>query len=205
MYSHHLKNGEKIIFFRFVGESSLYLIENVQLLDRDQLFIKLASYDRDGNLADASSNTCFFLFYCISWIKILNLFANKSLAPASLFFRFYKDFIRNSLLAASLTPQWGPSPADTAPCPYQYPRHEQIKKRMQSLLATVPLFRQIQKLSIYLDCSLLTYNSKYFRALHPTKSLALRRVRSCEFHSAYTANIWFKLALNQSFSQANQP
>lgn len=194
VYRRHLKEGRQKMFYRVVGQYSLLLIHKVQLLDHDHLLIRLGSYDRGGNPADSLSNTCFFLVYCISSTKILNLFDNKSLELASLFHRFRDDFVGDPMVAASFIPARGPGAADTVPGSYGNPRRERITKRMRSLLSTLPLSSQVRKPSVYLDRSLFTYNPDLLPALDGTKALSLREVRSCKFRSAHTGDVRFKLA-----------
>lgn len=194
VYRRHLKEGRQKMFYRVVGQYSLLLIHKVQLLDHDHLLIRLGSYDRGGNPADALSNTCFFLIYCISSTKILNLFDNKSLELASLFDRYRDDFVGDPMVAASFLPARAPGAAENVPGLYGNPRRERITKRMRSLLSTLPFSSQVRKPSVYLDRSLFTYNPDLLPALDGTKALSLREVRSCKFRSARTGDVRFKLA-----------
>lgn len=194
VYRNHLKEGRQKMFYRIVGQYSLLLIHKVQLLDHDHLLIRLGSYDRGGNPAVALSNICFFLIYCISTTKIVNLFDNRSSELASLFDRYRDDFVGDPNVAASLLPVRGQGVADSVSSSYGNPRRNQMTKRMKSLLSTLPFSSQVRKPSVYLDRSLFTYNADLLPALDGTKALSLREVRSCKFRSAHTGDVRFKLA-----------
>lgn len=193
VYRLHLREGRQQRFYRVIGQYSLLLIQKVQLLDGDHLLIRLGSYERDGNPADGLSSTCFFLVYCISSTKIINLFDNKSTVLASLLDQYRDDFVGDAMVAASFLTTKGTGAADVGLGTGTI-RRERATKRMRSILAMLPFSSQIRKPSVYLDRSLFSYTSNLLPALDGTKPLPLREIRSCKFLSAHTGDIRFKLA-----------
>lgn len=194
VYRCHLREGRQQRFYRVIGQYSLLLIQKTQLLDDDHLLIRLGSYERDGNPADAFCNTCFFLVYCISSTRILNLFDNKSMGLALLFDRYRDDFVGDAMVAASLPSNRGAIDLEVGMGTNGNLRRERRNKRMRSILATLPFSSQVRRPSVYLDRSLFTFTSNLLPALDGTKPLPLREVRCCKFLSAYTGDIRFKLA-----------
>lgn len=96
--------GRQAHFYQVVGQYSQLLMHKVQLLDDDHLLIRLGSFERNGRPTDPTTNTCFFIVYCISSTAILNLFDNRAHDLLVLYDRYRDIFVGDAAVAASLPP-----------------------------------------------------------------------------------------------------
>lgn len=224
VYRQYLREGKQSLFYRVVGQYSLLLMQKVQLLDADHLLIRLGSYDRGGKVTDASTNTCFFVVYCISSTVILNLFENKSSELWDIYELHRDNFIGDAAVSATFPPSRnttglggssgdlsgggggggaeGPSIRNRSQRRSGWPRpsvttmanRDRSVKRTRAMLSALPFSSQSRNVSPYLDRSLFSYNIDLLPALDGTKALSLKEVKCFKFRCARNGIMRFKLA-----------
>lgn len=148
------REGHERNFFRVMAQFSMLVMLKAQLLDDDHILIQLGS-DEGGRAPDVEKQTYFFLVYCISTTRILNLYENKSVELLQIFESYQDMFIgdpavartvRKSATAASLAAQLRTENRSIA-----------IKK-VRRALSCLPVPAQMRNTSPYMDRRLYSYD-----------------------------------------------
>lgn len=119
VYRKYLSEGNQSLFYRVVGQYSMLVMLKAQFLDEDHLLIKLGSHERQPNKTSHSGQTatCFFVVYCISTTKILNLFENRSTELLAIYEKYRDLFIGDPAVSATLLPTRSSSMEDSGEGP----------------------------------------------------------------------------------------
>lgn len=92
VYRRLLSQRNESVFYRVVAQYSMLVMQKVQFLDEDHLLVRLGSYKGSRKNVDVGNSTCFFLVYCISTTRIVNLFENRSVELLAIYDRFRDEF-----------------------------------------------------------------------------------------------------------------
>lgn len=181
--------GNQELFYRVVGQYSLLIMQKAQLLGNDHLLIRLGSYDRGKETA---SSTCFFVVYCISTTKILNLYDNFSKELLDIYDKYRDEFIGDPAIVAALPEtrreEWGDERLDQS-----MDFRRELRKRTRAALAALPVSCQSQNSSPYLDRRIFSYNVDRLPALDGSKALFVRELNSVKFTSVESGAMRLKL------------
>lgn len=216
VYRRFHSEGNHRLFYRVVGQYSMLVMLKAQFLDEDHLLIRLGSYQRRISDVEPGLNTCFFVVYCMSSTRILNLFENRSTELLAIYEKYRDVFIGDTAVTATLPPvrpSGGADGASEGDIPRgwrrdgpRFPvtlnrntgssrgRPQANFRRTRSALSVLPVSCQSRNVSPYLDRSLFSYNVDRLAALDGTRALSLRDVNSVKFTSVRTGAMRFKLS-----------
>lgn len=207
LYRRLCSEGKRRLFYRVMEQYSMLIMQKAQFLDRDHLLIRLGSYERQSK-HDNGMSTCFFVVYCISSTRIINLYENRSVELLCIYERFRDLFVGDAAVAATL-------PSGRPIAPEVSGRDEQRMsnpilselngrarnrgRRIRAALSVLPICAQSHNVSPYLDRSLFSYNVDRLAALDGSRALPMREVNSVKFTSAETGAMRFKLSAGIPF------
>jgi De-etiolated protein 1 Det1 len=205
VYEKHLRERNERRFFRVIGQYSMLVMKKAQLLDDDHLLIRLGS----SGILDPRTSTCFFIVYCISTSRVVNLYENRSNELLELYEAnidlFTADPAVATMLVPARTPQSGPgvggnnggrrgnaasSSTFNDPAPRRALRSH---VRTREILAELPVSSQERNPSVYLDRRLFSYPFDQLPALDGSRAMSMRELHSIKFTAAGGGNLRFKL------------
>ncbi|CAN8062488.1 unnamed protein product [Agarophyton chilense] len=222
VYRRMHSEGNDSLFYRVIGQYSLLVMRKAQFLDDDHLLIRLGSCNGSEHGLQQQSvvarETCFFVVYCMSSTRVVNLFENRSTQLLRTFHMYREDFVGDEMEAASLPPprssvlddgNRGDESNDES-----VGRRERNNeradwtwsgtvnrrgfgdrvRRTRLELSHLPVSRQVRMVSPYLDRSLFSYNADRSSVLTARRFVAAKDLGSIKFMSAETGGLRFKLA-----------
>ncbi|KAI0557334.1 De-etiolated protein 1 Det1 [Gracilaria domingensis] len=224
VYRRMNSEGNASLFYRHIGQYSLLVMQKAQFLDDGHLLIRLESFNGSEHGTQQQNvlarETCFFVVYCMSITRIINLFENRSIQLLRTIHMYREDFVGDEMEAASLPPvrnsvldeQDGRERpgANEGSAPRRNGTNERVERswtdsanrrgtsdrvrRTRLELSRIPVSKQVRMVSPYLGRSLLSYNPERSNVLTARRFAPAKDLGSVKFMSAETGELRFKLA-----------
>lgn len=216
VFRQYHREGNSLSFFRVIGQYSMLVMLKAQFLDGDHLLIRLGSQEGSGKALDPAAHTCFFLVYCISTTRIVNVYENRSTELLNIYEKYRDFFITDAAVSATLPPVssgrvatnvGGRGASSHARGASSHARGANrasanraglgpgpaLSQRTRSALAVLPVSSQSRNVSVYLDRSIFSYDSDKLPALDGTRPMSLRELSCIKFTSVRSGALRFKL------------
>eukprot|EP00178_Gracilaria_changii_P014174 TRINITY_DN40186_c0_g1_i1.p1 TRINITY_DN40186_c0_g1~~TRINITY_DN40186_c0_g1_i1.p1 ORF type:complete len:663 (-),score=96.15 TRINITY_DN40186_c0_g1_i1:1251-3239(-) len=222
VYRRMHSEGNASLFYHMIEHYSSLVMRKAQFLDDDHLLIRLGSSNGSEHGVQQQSmlgrETCFFVVYCMSTTRIINLFENRSIQLLRIFHTYRDAFVGDEMEAASLPPLRnsvldGDQDVEEQNRDGNDTRRDDVDERTDWLLnaasrrgtyervrrirlelSRIPMSRQVRMVSPYLDRSLFSYNAERSNVLNARRFASAKDLGSIKFMSAETGELRFKLA-----------
>ncbi|PXF46507.1 DET1-like [Gracilariopsis chorda] len=220
VYRCMVSEGNASSFNRMMGNFTLLIMQKAQFLDEDHLLIKLGSY---SNRAQLGGMTCFFVVYCMSSSRILNLFANTSEQLLLTFQKYREAFVADAMVSAALPRprmsvaqeedgvverrrrrEWNRGGRGASWSNHSHRQGSERVRRTQTELGHIPVSSQTRHSSPYLDRSIFSYNGDKIDALTGCGWVSAKDVSNVKFMSAESGELRFKLSSEVTLLDENE-
>ena len=215
LYRRFCSEGNQSLFYRVMEQYSMLIMQRAQFLDEDHVLIRLGSYERVAK--QDGSGTCFFVIYCISSTKIINLFENQSNDLLRIYQKFRYMFIGDDAVSATLPPSRPVGTDEFRETNGRAGTHRNSgviqdslasrgrASRIRAALNALPVRAQCHNVSPYLDRQLFSYNVDRLDALDGSRAVCMRDANSVKFTSVETGAMRFKLCAGMPFGMGEDP
>lgn len=184
IFRRYQREGNERVYFQFVAQYSMLVMLKAQLLDDDHLLILLGS-DECGKAWDFANQTCFFVVYCMSSTRIVNLFDNKSVALLQIFESHHDMFFADAMVAAAERRNRVASTI-SGQLRSQRGRRSDAHRKVRRALSLIPVRPHMRNASPYLDRRLYSYDLDRMDSTRGSRT-------TVKFTSVQTRGIRFRL------------